>query len=166
MRRFAFFAMAAVVLLAAGPAAAQQEAGDTELQLQGSLNLAFSDDFEDTGTVNALYGRFLTDRQEVGATVGAFFVSDGDLAGVAGPFYRYNFLSDGKAVPYVGAAVLATFGEYTGGDVQLDLEGGARWFLDRNAAFSLAGRYSYDVDASDFADRLQVLFGFSYLWGR
>lgn len=166
MRRSAFFAMAAVLLLATVPAMAQQETGDTELQLQGSLSLSFSDDIDDSGTANAIYGRFFTDRQEVGGILRTSITEDGDLGGAVGPFYRYNFGMRGKAVPYVGAAVVASFGEYRGGDVQLDLEGGSRWFLDRNMAFTLSGVYSYDVDSSEFSKVLEVLFGFSYFWDK
>jgi hypothetical protein len=153
-------------LLITLPALAQQEQGDTELQLQGSLSLGLDDEFKNAGSANAIYGRFFTERQEIGGALRVNFNSDGDLSGAAGPFYRYNFLTGGKTVPYVGAAVAATFGEYQGGDIQLDLEGGARWFLARNMAFTLSGLYSYDVDASEFADRLAVLFGFSYLWDK
>jgi hypothetical protein len=165
MKRFVLILMAA--LLCALPALAQQEKGDTELQLQGSLSLALDEDLDDSGTVNVLFGRFFTRGQEIGATVRADISGDGDVGGAAGPFYRYNFLTGGKTVPYLGAAAVATFGENQGGgDVQLDLEGGSRWFLSRNMAFTLSGVYSYDVDASEFADRLRVLFGFSYLWNK
>lgn len=164
MKRSIWFLCA--ILLTAVPAFAQQEGGDTELQLQGSLTLGLSEERNDSGTVNVVYGRFFTENQEIGGTVRAFISGDGDLAGAAGPFYRYNFLSGGKTVPYVGASVVGTFGEYSGGDVELDLEGGARWFLDRNMAFSLSGLYTYDVDASEFSEVLQVLFGFSYFWNR
>jgi hypothetical protein len=165
MKRSAYL-WVVIVLLMAAPALAQQEQGDTELQLQGSLSLGLDDEFDNAGSANAIYGLFFTERQEVGGALRVNFNSDGDLSGAAGPFYRYNFPTSGKAVPYVGAAVAATFGEYQGGDIQLDLEGGSRWFLARNMAFTLSGLYSYDVDASEFADRLAVLFGFSYLWDK
>ena len=165
MRRIPFLALLVLVLMAT-PVLAQQEAGDSELQLQGSLLLGVSGDTEDFGSATGTYGRFLTDRQEAGGTLSVFLVSNGDWAGSGGPFYRYNFVSGSKTVPYVGAAAVATFGEFAGGDIQLDLEGGSRWFLTRNTAFSLSGVYSYDVDASDFADTLRVLFGFSYIWNK
>lgn len=165
MKRSAYLLMAAALLLSV-PAVAQQEAGDNEVQFQGSLSLGISGDVDDSGAVNALYGLFLTDNQEVGGTVGTFINSNGDWSGVAGPFYRYNFSSIGNAVPYAGAALTATFGDYSNSDYLLSLEGGARWFVNRNTAFTVAGTYYYDVDASDFADYLQVLFGFSYIWGK
>jgi hypothetical protein len=128
--------------------------------------MGISGDAQDSGAANLIYGRFLTNKQEVGGTVGAFINSNGDWSGVGGPFYRYNFVSGGKLVPYTGVEATTTFGQYAGGDVLLNLEGGFRYFVNRNTAFTVAGSYQYDVDASDFADYLQVFFGFSYVWNK
>lgn len=157
--------LVAVMLVASIPATAQQTAGDSELQLQGSLSLGIGSDGSDNGSVFLNYGRFFTDRQEAGALVFASFDSDGDFSGFGGPFYRYN-LSTGKTVPYVGASAAIPFGDYSEGDILLTPEGGVRWFLERNLAFSLAANLPYDVNESEFHDQLQVLFGFSYLWGQ
>lgn len=164
MRRLGLWLLA-ILVMAPLPVAAQQQAGDTEIQLQGSLSLGLDNDAPDSGSVFVNYGRFLTDRQEAGGSVIAVIVGDGDVSGFGGPFYRYNFTS-GTTVPYVGAAAGASFGDYSTGDILLTFEGGVRWFLQRNMAFTLAGSTNYDVDESELADRLQVLFGFSYLWGR
>lgn len=164
MKRFGLF-LVAVLLALTPPAFGQQTAGDSELQLQGSLTLGLNGDVPDNGSVFLNYGRFFTDRQEVGVSVFTFIINDGDFAGFGGPFYRYNF-SSGKTVPYVGAAAAAPFGEFATGDILLTFEGGVRWFLERNIAFTLAANSNYDVDASDFSDQLQVLFGFSYVWAK
>lgn len=154
-----------VALATALPAAAQQQEGDSELQLQGSLNLATSSDFEHSGSVHVTYGRFFTDRQEWGLTVSGGFQQDGDVAGFGGPFYRYNF-STGDVVPFVGGALGAAFGEGAFGDgAQLQAEGGVRFFLDRSKAFTVAGQTYYSVDNSEFGDTFDVLFGFSVFWG-
>ena len=164
MRRFGLW-LVTILLMAPLPVIAQQEAGDTELQLQGSLSLGLSDEVQDVGSVFVNYGRFFTDRQEVGGSVALFIIEDGDVGGFGGPFYRYNFAS-GTTVPYIGAAAGASFGDYSTGDVLLTFEGGVRWFLQRNIAFTLAGSTNYDVDESELADQLQVLFGFSHIWGQ
>jgi hypothetical protein len=164
MKKLMFIAM--MGLMIALPSLAQQERGDGEFQLQGSLNLGISGDVDDSGTINLLYGRFLTEHQEVGGTIGTFINSSGDWSGFGGPFYRYNFTNDGKLVPYAGGALTATFGDFSQSDYLLSLEGGARYFVNRNTAFTVAGTYYYDVDASEFADYLQVLFGFSYVWNK
>ncbi len=141
--------------------------GVTELQLQGSLGLATDDDATNFGQVEAIYGWFFTENQEVGgrAKLRIFDDRDGDLdfSGVVGPFYRYNFLS-GEIVPYVGAALEASFGDAFTGDVLLEVEGGSRFFLDRNTAFTVAASVYYDVDASELSDVLNVFFGFSHFW--
>ena len=146
------------LLLLAWPAAGQQEKGDSELQLQGSLTVGGD---VDTGSVFLTWGRFLTRTQELGVSVAGFFDSSGDLFGVGGPFWRIN-LGSGKTVPYLGVAAFADFGGFTSGDVVINAEAGVRWFLQRNMAFTVAGSTFYDLDASEFDDRVQILFGFSY----
>ena len=154
----------ASVLTIAGVAVGQQQKGDSELQIQGSLNLDFNSGGQDNGSVSLTWGRFFTDNQEAGLSVFTFFNQDGDLAGFGGPFWRFNFGS-GKTVPYAGLAATTAFSDNdVSGDVLLTFEGGVRWFLERNIAFSLAGQTSYDIDNSDLDDRLRVLFGFSYFW--
>ena len=161
---FAVAIAIAIALTFAKSVAGQQKKGDNELQIQGSLNLNLDSGGEDTGFVAFTWGRFFTDNQEAGLSVFTFFNESGDLAGFGGPFWRLNFGS-GKTVPYVGLAAATAFSDSdVSGDVLVSLEGGVRWFLERNIAFTLAGQTSYDIDTSDFSDQLQVLFGFSYLW--
>lgn len=150
----------------ASPILAQQEAGDTELQLQGNLSISGSGGGSDSGGVNVLYGRFLTVRQEVGGMVNGFFTGNGDFGGIVGPFYRFNFSAE-KLVPYVGAAATTSFGDFGNSedDLFLTLEGGFRYFLDRRTAFSVQGQ-TYQSDHQDFGDQLSILIGFSRLWDR
>ena len=143
------------------PGLAQQASGDTELQIQGSLNLGGK---EESGSVYLSYGRFFSDRQEAGLSVTGYTIS-GDLAGFGGPFYRYNF-SNEDVVPYVGAAAGSSFGDFAGGDLLLTFEGGIRFFLSRNSAFSVAAVTNYSVEESEVLDGLNLVFGFSYLWGK
>ena len=152
-------------LLLASMASAQPQKGDTELQLQGTLSLDIGDAGNESGSVSVVFGQFLTDRQEVGGSVSVFIFNEGDFGGVGGPFWRYNFSSSDK-VPYVGAALYTGFGDFTTGDLILNLEAGVRFFLQRNMAFSVAGSTLYDLDESELSDTLQVLFGFSYFWER
>jgi hypothetical protein len=143
-------------------APAQQSQGDSELQLQGSLQLG--DD--EAGSVSLAYGRFFTERQELGVNVLGFVFGDGNVAGRGGPFYRYNFSTE-EIVPYVGGAIQAGFSDSDFGDgALLMFEGGARFFLDRTTAFSVGAQTFYSIDDQDFSDTLTIVFGFSRLWGR
>ncbi len=164
MRKLVLIALVVFFVLTS-PLLAQQEKGDLELQLQGALWLALDDAYEDIGVANVRFGKFLTDRQEIGGTILAVFNGDGDIGGTGGPFWRFNFTGNSKTVPYVGAAVQTGFGEfYSESDVLATLEGGVRWFLQRNMAFTVGAQMDYDVDESEFSDYLGVLFGFSYFW--
>jgi hypothetical protein len=154
------------VLTVSVPALAQQEEGDKELQIQGTLTLATSGDTEHSGSVFVNFGKFFTLRQEAGLTLIGTFQEDGDLAGFGGPFYRFNF-SAGRTAPFVGASAAAAFGTSGFGEgVLIGLEGGVRHYLSRRAAFSVAGQSGYSVDDQEFSDSLNVVFGFSILWGK
>lgn len=157
-----YLPVALLGLLLAWPAAGQQEKGDSELQLQGSVTVGGD---TDTGTVALTWGRFLTRTQELGVSVVGTFNAEGDLSGLGGPFWRIN-LGSGKTVPYVGIAAFTDFGEFTSGDIVVNAEAGVRWFLERNMAFTVAGSTFYDLDANEFDDRVRILFGFSYFWKR
>lgn len=168
MHRYILATLTALLFLSM-PALGQQVEGDTEIQLQGSLNIGLDDEQADSGSGFVNYGRFITDRQEVGGTL-AVFITGGagneDFTFFGGPFYRFNFpLDNANVVPFVGASVVGSFGDSQGvGDFLATFEGGARWFLDRNISFNLTGQTRYDIDRSDFSDSIQVLFGFSYFW--
>ena len=152
-----------LVFCAALPALAQSEKGDIELQLQGTLTIGLESGVDDSGSAFLNIGRFATNSHEFGVSVLGTFNSDGDLGGFGGPFWRCNF-GRSKTVPFIGVAAYTSFGDSSGSDFLVNLEGGIRWYLERNMAFSLSGTTFYDVDESDFVDSLNVLFGFSYFF--
>ncbi len=150
-------------------ALAQQGSGDTELQAQGTLSLATSSQKNSSGGVDVVFGRFLTDAQEVGPMLMTTISGQNKLSGSAGAFYRYNF-STGQVVPYVGLAASGSFssdkttGSTTG--LMLNFEGGFRYFVDRRTAFSVEASEPYSTKDKAFGKQLNVLFGFSRLWGK
>lgn len=148
------------------PGSAQQATGDTELQLQGSLSLSTSSAKDAAGSVDLKYGRFFTDLQQAGLETTVVVIGNNKIVGYGGPFYRYNF-STGKLVPYVGAAAAVAFGNSVfGKGGRVDAEGGVRYFLDRRTAFTASATTGYSFDSHAWDKRLQLLFGFSHLWGR
>jgi hypothetical protein len=149
--------------LAASPASAQPEAGDNELQFQGSTSFDFEDQDRSAGSLFANYGRFLSVHHEVGASGIVEIKGSGDFSGFGGAFYRYNFPL-GRVVPYAGVSVRAGFGDFSS-DPKLDFESGIRWYLEPKVAFTLATNAG-DIDSEDFGKKLDFLFGFSYLPGR
>lgn len=157
------FMLGLALALLSTAALAQTQKGSTELQLQGTLNLSLDSEVDDSGAIFINWGRFVTESNELGLTLAGFFNESGDLAGFGGPFWRYNFGS-GKTVPYIGAGAFTDFGDFSSGDVIGNVEGGVRWYLESNTAFSLSGSMTYDFDTSEFNDFIQVLFGFSYFW--
>jgi hypothetical protein len=166
MRTYVGLALAALFALA-GPVLGQQGSGDTELQLQGSLSVGGSGDQKDSGSVAVQLGRFFTDYQEIGLTGFGSFQSDGKFGGFGGPYYRYNF-SAGNVVPYLGVSVGSTFGSFSsdGTTTIASGEGGARFFLDRKTAFTVAATKTYFFKQKEFDKGLTIQFGFSHLWGK
>ena len=166
MKKYFGLALVALVGLAA-PTQAQQGRGDTELQLQGSLNVG--GDAGESGSVSALLGRFFTDYQEFGLNVsGSYSTDGGGFNGSGGPFYRYNF-STGKVVPYLGLAVGSSFGHAFSGISTTTLftgEGGVRYFVDRHTAFTVTATKVYLVKSKEFDKSVAISFGFSHLWGK
>lgn len=159
-----FGLLAATAIVVALPAYPQQSAGSTELQLQGSINIATSGDSESSGSISGLWGRFLTDHHQIGASAFAW-IFDSEVFGFGGPFYRYNFSTD-KTVPYLGAAVATSFGDSgPSDDLLITLEAGVRYFVDRNTAVSVGAITQYGTDSQEFSDGLSIVFGFSRFWG-
>jgi hypothetical protein len=160
-----FVLVVAAVFAVAGPVLGQQGTGDTELQLQGNLSVGGSG--EDSGSVGVQIGRFFTEYQEIGLTAFGTFQSNGKFGGFGGPYYRYNF-STGNVVPYLGVSAGSTFGNFSSGGTSTiaSAEGGARFFLDRKTAFTVAATKTYFFKQKEFDKGLTIQFGFSYLWGR
>jgi hypothetical protein len=164
MKLLGFAVVGAVLVAVAAPCQAQQQRGDNEFQLQGSLSLATSgSQTADSGAVDVRYGRFLTDYQQVGVEVTGTITGGPSLFGSVGPFYRYNFSKD-KLVPYVGGGVTVLFGTQGGNGGELNVEGGVRYFYDRHTAFTVSATTGYTFNNHTFGKTIAMLFGFSHLW--
>jgi hypothetical protein len=173
MRTYFLLAVAALLGIA-GPALGQQTIGDTQLQLQGSVFLGGSGDKDNSGAISVDLGRFFTDNQEIGLTATGGFVTNGKFSGFGGAYYRYNF-SQGKIVPYLGAAAGTTFGNLgnSNSNIKIDststiatAEAGVRFFVDRRTAFTVETSKNYFFKTKDFDKGLTIQFGFSHLWGK
>lgn len=165
MKRITLIVLATILTLTS-PVVAEQEKGDLELQLQGTLTIytGDADGVDDSGGVGVLVGRFLTERQEVGLSLFTSLIG-GDFGGLGGPFWRFNFTTNTDLVPYVGVGTHIPFGDaYEAVDLFATAEVGARWFVESNMSFSLEASTLYDVDASEFSDYINIFFGFSYFW--
>jgi hypothetical protein len=164
MRMYGWLAVAALFVLAT-PVLGQQGAGDTELQMQGSVSVNGSMDHKTSGTIMVNPGRFLTDLQEVGLGLDGN-INGGKLTGSVSPFYRFNF-STSKIVPYLGLTVGTQFGNVEGGRSTLaSAEAGIRFFVDSKTAFTVDTSKSYFFKQKQFDHGLTIAFGFSHLWGK
>lgn len=161
MTRTPFYViLSAALVLAIGcpqSAIAQQEAGDNEVQLSGSIT-TFSVDLlgetvRSTAVItNAKLGKYITKSVEVGGTLGlnAQFQSEQDAqyGGRAGGFINYSVLSgDATSVPYIGGqyskSLETSFDDDKG---NAGINGGIKFYFNRYTAFDVGGNYLFPLE--------------------
>lgn len=164
-------------VLHAAPALAQQEAGDVELQLAGSIFTSVGEETSNTaGLFQAKFGYFFTDRVELGAypsltvttvrtvdTWGNTRTATDSRVGL-GVFGVYSFLAqDATTVPYLGAQYYISDITNASSRGWVGLNGGSKFYLSSRVAFDVGGNY---LLALNDVSRSFVLFqiGISYLW--
>ncbi|CAN5675837.1 hypothetical protein BH23GEM11_BH23GEM11_07040 [soil metagenome] len=159
------------------PASAQQQAGDRELQLTGSV-LAVTGQEEDSqalALLQAKVGYFLTDRVEIGAFPSLTYtrvtvrtpagdVQDSSTRLGFGAFGTYSFLAaDAMTVPYLGGQAYRI--DITNSEAQtwVGANAGLKYYFNRNMAFDMGGNALLGTgDAGGVLILFQ--FGLSYLF--
>lgn len=169
-----FLATILTVAVCVSPTFAQQEAGDTELQLSGSAttqSFELLDETIRTTTVNTNVkaGQYFTRELQLGVTasVNAVFQSNRDDAqynGRGGAFANYSFLTeDATRVPYLGGQYsknLNTSFEDDSGSAGVN--GGVKFYLNRRTAFDVGANYLFPLE--DTGNGLWLFqFGISYI---
>jgi hypothetical protein len=159
------------------PVSAQQQAGDRELQLTGSVLAVTGQDEESQSLaiLQAKVGYFLTDRVEIGAfpsltytrvTVQSPFgpIEDSRTRVGFGAFSTYSFLAaDAMTVPYVGVQGYRI--DITDSEAQtwFGANAGLKYYFSRNMAFDMGGNALLGTgDAGGVLILFQ--FGLSYLF--
>ncbi len=167
---------AAGLLLCCASAHAQIDKNSIEFGIFGTAIVGIEDDAPTVVITGASWGRFVTKSIQVGVTGSIIFTDDEDgdsLFGLAGPYARYNFRNDAKAMPFVGLGAWVRLEEDEfdelddddTGDVLLNLEIGTRFMVTEELAFSVLGSYLVDVDSGEGAPFLTIGAGFSYFFG-
>lgn len=150
-------ALLTIIAVWAPPSFAQQEAGDNEIQLSGTVTTFSFDTFDGSSRVttvitNAKLGRYFTRSLQVGGTLGlnATFQSnrDAQYGGRMGGFFNYSFLSgDATTVPYVGGQYskrLDTGFDQSKGNAGVNV--GVKFFINRYTAFDVGGNYLFPLE--------------------
>ena len=159
----------APLALAPAPVAAQQQAGDVELQFTGSYFSTVGADVSfASGFLQGKGSYFFTDRVELGAfpSLGISRAGSGvtDYSIGLGVFGSYSFLmEDATTVPYLG---FQWWKQDLDADVNwIGLNGGFKFFFSPQVALDVGANYL--TDASDTSQGL-VLFqtGLSFLFRR
>lgn len=143
-------------LVATGPAAAQQEEGDVELELTGTLITSVgADEASGMGMMQAKVGRFVTDRWELGAFPSLevrFGEGTTNTRIGAGFFATYSYLRpDAKTAPYVGPTYYKGDAS-TGFDAQdswFGLNGGLKFYFNPHMAFDMGVDYLFALQGQE-----------------
>ena len=178
IKRLSF--LAALCLIFNVPVLAQQEKGDVELQVSGSLFTFVGDGTSSgSGTLFGKIGLFVTDHLSIGISpLLSVSVSESESFSSnsfekeskrtwtattgGGAYFNYTLLSNASTVPYFGAQYYKQDFD-TEGTGQAGINGGLKFFVTEKAAFDVSANYLLDLDNSSIG--LVVLqFGFSYLW--
>lgn len=147
-------ACAAVTLLPAG-LTAQQQQGDIDLQLSGSVLTTVGQEGASVSSalVQARGSYFVTDRLALGAFPSLVHArSETEVAGVwrevsetkvgLGFFANYSFLSDDAVtVPYLGAQFYRIDVTDENESGWIGANGGLRFYINRSTAFDVGGNY-------------------------
>jgi hypothetical protein len=165
---FAVLLLLTPLSLTPGSAAAQQQAGDIELQFSGTyFTTVGTDESFTSGIIQGKGSYFFTDRVELGAfpslTISTFG-STTDYSLGLGVFGSYSFLmEDATTVPYLG---FQWWKQDLDADVDwVGLNAGLKFFLSPQVALDLGANYL--TDTSDTSRGLfLVQTGLSFLFRR
>jgi hypothetical protein len=161
------------------PLAAQQQAGDREVQLNGSVLASAGEEggSQALAIVQAKVGYFVTDRVQLGAfptlsytrvtvetAAGQLRASDTRLG--FGAFGTYSFLAeDAMTVPYVGGQIYKIDLADSEAQTWVGANAGLKYYFNRNMAFDAGGNALLGTgDAGGILVLFQ--FGLSYLFER
>jgi len=158
------------LFLLTNTAFAQQQKGDSEIQISGFATLVDGNGF---GSVFLKFGKYFTDNLQLGISPSLFFQTGdfGDTTIGAGAFLNYSFLaSDAKTVPYFGFSYRKEdIEEWDFDNGRIGAQLGFKQFVTPKTAFDVAGNYLFAIPVGeqdwDFSDGFIYLsFGFSYLF--
>lgn len=171
------FLLLLVSLVRQAPLAAQQQAGDRELQLSGSLLAVTGEEgrSEALALVQAKVGFFVTDRVEIGAFPSLSYtrvtldtpageLRDSDTRIGFGAFGTYSFLAeDAMTVPYLGGQIYKIDLNDSEAQTWVGANAGMKFYFNRNMAFDAGGNALLGTgDAGGVL--ILVQFGLSYLF--
>lgn len=171
-----------LALLLASAAAAQQQSGDLELQLQGSFFTTVGSDVTNSvGTIAGKFGPFVTANIQLGvgptvtiATSTTSAVNPGTGGTTSSTTTRvtvgttvfavYSFLlKDARTVPYVGLSYYKRDFSNTADRGWVGGNGGAKFFFTRKAAVDVSANYLTSLNADTKGGLLLFAFGLSFL---
>lgn len=176
--------IALLVLLTPVFAYAQQQAGDWELQFQGSYYTTVGTDYEfGSGNISAKIGPYLTNWLQFGigpsvtisttsyeefdpVTYQTETTSETKTTFGSTAFLVFSWLTrGGKLVPYMGAQYfIYDVSEFENDNGSMGLNVGMKYFFTRKTALDLSGNYLFSLNGEDEGATVLFAFGLSFLF--
>lgn len=173
-----FLVLAANLLLSVSSIFAQQEKGDTEIQISGTYYTSVGTETQlGQGLIQAKLGKYISDHLEIGVapvlTITTFPTTDpfgneeseikGSLGG--GAFFVYSFLAgDARTVPYFGGQYFKSDFSDEEDSGSAGINGGIKFFVSEKAAFDFSGNYLFNLNTASEGGALLFVVGVSYLF--
>jgi len=160
---------------------AQQEAGDVELGVQGSISTAVGTDASFTfGSILGKIGPYLTDNFQLGfgptitvisvetttfdpITLTSQTSSETNATFGTTVFLSYSFLTQSNTVPYLGTTYYKRDLSDSDDSGQMGLTFGLKFFLTAKAAFDINGNYLFALDEATEGGSLYFGFGLNFI---
>lgn len=178
--RLLVLALGLLVLAASIPAFAQQEQGDTELGLNGSITIPHSSPSDTTGIVDVAYGYYFRQNDLIAGDATVLINKNSFGFGLL-PHYRHLFpTGNPKVYPFLGIKpgififhIKGSEGFSGSTDVAFlgEAEAGVRFYLSQRSALDVAYNFDYQSSSfgggNSFADKSQsvILVGFTHIFG-
>lgn len=144
---------------------AQQQRGDTELQIIGYYFTTTASPTIKGGNIQTKFGKFLSNHFEIGIypslSITSVLNSTKTTFG-GGAFAQYTLLSkNANVVPYLGFEYFND--DFDKGNASLGGSFGLKFYFNYSAAFDVSGGY-YSGLGSNKSNSFPIKFGISFLW--
>jgi hypothetical protein len=176
--------IALLVLLVPVLSYGQQQAGDWELQFQGSYYTTIGTDYEfGSGNISAKIGPYVTNYLQVGVgpsvtisttsfqsynptTFEMETTSETKTTFGSTAFLVFSYLTRGaKLVPYAGVQYfISDVSEFENDKGSMGVNAGVKYFFAKKTAFDLSGNYLFSLNGADTGATLLFAVGLSFLF--
>ena len=166
--RYLIPAVLLLLVLSTPAVQAQQQAGDTELQINAFYYASVGTDFDfHSGTITGKIAQFITDAIEFGVFPSITFTTvagETETTIGGGLFATYSLLASPTTVPYFGGQYYISDLDEASDTAAAGFTGGAKFFVTEKAFFDASGNYLFSLADEAEGGIFLLSAGFGYLF--